>query len=263
MKALLAVTLVILSACSSVTPGAGDEAVLIRQPWIFGSGGVDPSPIKTGQTWTALSTRAVIVNTQPTTYNAEFDDLMSSDGVPLDFHAMIRLQVTNSVQLIEKFGEKWYANNIEPEFAAQVRNAVKHHGMNETAISTTAVAEIDSSVSAGLRAYLPSIDIPVQLISVTVGRANPPDAIKHQRVETATQEQRINTEHQRKLAEDSRLAAERSRAAADNAYRNEMRLSPDQFIRLEAIKMQQAVCGLPTSKCAFVLPSTIAAIQVP
>ena len=76
---------------------------------------------------------------------------------------------------------------------------------------------------------------------MTVGRANPPDAIKNQRVETATQEQRSNTERQRKLAEDQRLQAESSRAAADNAYRESMHLSPEQFIQLEQIKMQEAV----------------------
>jgi hypothetical protein len=34
-----------------------------------------------------------------------------------------------------------------------------------------------------------------------------------------------------------------SRADADNAYRNALGLSPQQFIQLETIRMQQAVCG--------------------
>jgi len=79
--------------------------------------------------------------------------------------------------------------------------------------------------------------LPVTLVTMTVGRANPPDAIKSQRIETAAQEQRSNTEKQRKLAEDQRRAAETSRAEADNAYREAMHLSPEQFIQLETIKM--------------------------
>jgi hypothetical protein len=43
---------------------------------------------------------------------------------------------------------------------------------------------------------------------MTVGRANPPDSVKNQRIEAAAQQQRIQTETQRKLAEDSRLQAE-------------------------------------------------------
>ena len=98
------------------------------------------------------------------------------------------------------------------------------------------------------------------LINVTVGRALPPDAIKHQRIETAQQEQRVLTEGQTKLAEDARKAAEQSRADADNAYRNALGLSPQQFIQLETIHMQQAVCGPqkdghPTP-CTFILNGT-------
>jgi len=92
---------------------------------------------------------------------------------------------------------------------------------------------------------------------MTVGRANPPDAIKNQRIETAAQEQRSNTEKQRKLAEDQRRAAETSRAEADNAYREAMHLSPEQFIQLEMIKMQHEVCG-PNGKgtCTFIQNGT-------
>jgi len=249
-------------ACSSVTPNAGEEAVLVKQPWIFGSGGVVRKPVKAGQTWTALSTRSVIVNTQPQVFHVPFNDLMSADGVPLDFDATLRLQVASSVTLIEKFGANWFKQNIEPEFMNRVRDAVKRHGMNETAISTSAIDDIDGRVTQDMVAYLKSIEIPVRLVAVTVGRANPPDAIKHQRIETAAQEQRINTERQRKLAEDSRRAAESSRAEADNAYRNAMSLSPEQFLSLEAIKMQREVCSQAAAHCTFLLPSAIPAVSV-
>jgi hypothetical protein len=91
---------------------------------------------------------------------------------------------------------------------------------------------------------------------MTVGKANPPDAVKNQRIETATQEQRIQTEKQ-KTAEDQRQQAESSRANADNAYREAMHLSPEQFIQLETIKMQQEVCG-PQGKanCTFIQNGT-------
>lgn len=91
---------------------------------------------------------------------------------------------------------------------------------------------------------------------MTVGKANPPDSIKNQRIETTAQQQRILTEGQKKLAEDARKAAELSRADADNAYRNAMSLSPDQFLRLESIKMQRDVCMSKGSQCTFLLNGT-------
>ncbi len=85
--------------------------------------------------------------------------------------------------------------------------------------------------------------MPVKILDVSLGRANPPDAILHQRVETAAQEQRINTEKQKKLAEDQRKLAEESRAAADQAYNQKMGLNTEQYVALQAIQMQRDVCA--------------------
>jgi uncharacterized protein YaiL (DUF2058 family) len=101
-----------------------------------------------------------------------------------------------------------------------------------------------------LCSFIKDKKLPIQLVTMTVGKANPPDAIKTQRIETATQEQRIQTEKQKKLAEDQRLQAEQSRANADNAYRESMHLSPEQFIELERIKMQQEACA--HGGCTFI-----------
>ena len=134
-----------------------------------------------------------------------------------------------------------------------VRQAVRKHGMNETAISTTALDDIDTEIRDALVAFIADKQLPVRLVTMTVGRANPPDSIKHQRIETATQEQRIQTEKQTKLAEDQRLLAEQSRAAANNAYREAMHLSPEQFIQLETIKMQRDACGQSgKAACTFI-----------
>ena len=56
---------------------------------------------------------------------------------------------------------------------------------------------------------------------------------------------------QRKLAEDARQEAEKSRAAADNAYRNALRMSSEQFLRLEAIHIQREVCL--KGGCTFIM----------
>jgi regulator of protease activity HflC (stomatin/prohibitin superfamily) len=233
---------VLAAACHGVVPNAGQEAVLIHKLWVFGHGGVNAAPVKAGRSWVAITTQAVYVDMVPQQHGIHFDDLMSSDGVPLDFDAVVRLQVTDSVRLISNFGVNWFENNVQAEFANRVRQAVRKHGMNETAIQTTAVDAIDAEVSKAMIDYLAQARLPLRLIDVTVGRANPPDSIKTQRVETAAQEQRANTERQRKLAEDQRKEAEQARAASDNAYRNALGMSSDQFIQLEAIHAQREIC---------------------
>jgi regulator of protease activity HflC (stomatin/prohibitin superfamily) len=255
-KAVLLVILIgafLTVACTTYKPDAGHEIVLVEKPLIFGHGGVDPQPVKTGLTIAAITTEGVDISMQPQKFEAELPDTMTMDGVPITFHAIMVLQVTDSVNLIKNFGPDWYGNNLEEPFRTMVRQAVRKRGMNETAISTTALDAIDSEIHDALAAFIKDKGLPVRLITMTVGRANPPDAIKHQRIDTAAQEQRIQTEKQTKLAEDQRKMAEQSRAEADNAYRESMHLSPEQFIQLEAIKMQTKVCG-PEGKgtCTFI-----------
>ena len=243
----------------AVKPDAGVEAVLVHKPIIFGHGGVDITPVKTGRSYVWFTTEPIYVNMQPIQYNEHFEDLMSSDGVPLDFDSIIRLKVIDSVSLIRDFGPHWYEKNVQAEFRNRVRQAVRKHGMNETAIDTKAIDAIDAEVSVAMTKCVQDAKLPLKMMDVTVGKANPPDSIKSQRVETAAQQQRVLTEHQRKLAEDARKQAETSRAASDNAYREAMGMAPNQFIQLENIKMMKDVCK--DGKCTFIVaPSTVSPI---
>ena len=250
MKRLSLPLALLLTGCSTYAPDAGHEVVLIEKPLLFGHGGVNPEPVKTGRTFTAITTQGVDVSMQPRRFEANLPDTMTADGVPISFHAIITLQVTNSVDLVKNFGRDWYENNIEQPFGQFVRQAVRKHGMNETAISTTALDSIDEEIRANLTQFMREKQLPVRLVTMTVGRANPPDAIKSQRIETAAQEQRVQTEKQIKLAEDQRKAAEESRAAADNAYRQAIGLSPEQYVQLKRIEMELKVCG--DGKCTFI-----------
>jgi len=240
----------LLSACSVYAPDAGHEVVLVDKPWLFGHGGVESEPVKTGRTWTAITTDGIDVYMQPQKLEAELPDTMTSDGVPITFHAIMVVQVVDSVSLIKNFGANWYRNNMEEQFKTMVRQAVRKRGMNETAISTTALDGIDTEIRDSLLAFIQDKGLPIRLVTMTVGRANPPDAIKSQRIETAAQEQRVQTEKQIKLAEDQRKAAEESRAAADNAYRQALGLSPEQYVQLKHIEMEVKVCG--DGKCTFI-----------
>jgi regulator of protease activity HflC (stomatin/prohibitin superfamily) len=252
------VSVLALAACSTVQPDAGHEAVLVRKPLIFGSGGVDEKPVKTGLKYVAFTTEGIDVNMQPRRVDVEFTDLMTSDGVPIDFHAVLTLQVTDSVKLVRDFGADMTGNatpgfwtrNLDQPFRTAVRDAVKAHGMNEMAIQATAAEQVDRAVTDHLLAIIKETGVPVKVLDVSLGRANPPDAILHQRVETAAQEQRINTEKQKKLAEDQRKLAEESRAAADQAYNQKMGLNTEQYVALQAIQMQRDVCAKGT--CTFI-----------
>lgn len=250
------------TGCHSVTPDAGHEAVIVRKPVLFGDGGIDPDPVKTGLKWVAFSTSSCDVDMQPQQFEMEFDDLMTSDTVPLDFHGAIRVQVTESYRLVKEFGgcksfdmgrgamePAWFHNNLRVKWASETRDSVKRHKHDD--VLTHSIEDIDKEVEQALNVYIASTKLPVVLLSVTAGKANPPEAVATQRIATATQQQRIQTEAQRKLAEDGRKAAEDSRAAADNAYRDKMSLSTEQFVELERLKMLKEACGDKPGTCTF------------
>src|SRR5215469_12885922 len=101
--ALIAVVAFQAASCTRAAPDAGEEGVLISKPWFFGHGGVESEPVKTGLSFVAWTTGVVYVNVMPQMVKEHFDDLMSKDGVPLSFDAYVKLQVTDSVVLVEKY----------------------------------------------------------------------------------------------------------------------------------------------------------------
>lgn len=261
-RALAMVALVFLSACSAATPDAGHEAVWVMKPWIFGHGGVHPRPVNTGREYGVLSSSAVDVDMLPQRVDMEFDDMMTASGVPVGFHVVVTFHVSDSVLLVSKFGAdrdgrgNWgfWERIIDQPVRTAVRDAVKKREMQAMAISQTAADDVGREVRAATLEIVKTSGVPILVSDLNVGRVNPPDAIKNQRIATAEQEQRAITEQQRKLAEDQRKAAEVSRASADNAFREAMQLSPEQYLRLETIKMQQEVCGEHgKGTCTFII----------
>ncbi|MGD0797287.1 MAG: SPFH domain-containing protein [Acidobacteriaceae bacterium] len=271
MKTLRIVTAALvlstLTGCTVASPDAGHEVVWVMKPIIFGHGGVDPTPVTTGKEYGAMSSDAVDVNMLPQRVDMEFDDMMTSSGVPVSFHVVATFKVIDSVALVSKYGADtddkgawgFWSRNVDQPMQNAVRDAVKKHDMQEMAISQTAADSVGQEVQAAAIKIIQQTGVPIVITAINVGRVNPPDAIKNQRIETAAQEQRAITEQQTKLAEDQRKMAEESRASADNAYRNAMQMSPDQYLRLMQINMQRDACGNGNNHCTLILNASGAA----
>jgi regulator of protease activity HflC (stomatin/prohibitin superfamily) len=248
-----------LTGCSVASPDAGHQAVWVDKPLFFGHGGVEQEPVLPGRSYGAITSDAIDVNMLPQRVDMEFDDMMTSSGVPVNFHVVATFTITDPVKLVSKYGADYdektgwgfWNRTIDQPIRTAVRDAVKKRDMQEMAISQTAADAVGQEVATAAIKIVEQTGVPILFSAINVGRVNPPDAIKNQRIETAAQEQRAITMQQTKLAEDQRKAAEQSRASADNAYREAMQLSPDQFLQLERIKMQREVCAEGKSVCTF------------
>jgi len=254
-----------MTGCTTASPDQGHVVVWVEKPWFFGHGGIEPDVVTTGQSYGALSSTAVDVEMYPQRVDMEFDDMMTKSGVPVSFHVVATFHVTDAYQLVKNFGAdrykdsngdrtggwEFWTRNLDQPIRTAVRDAVKQRDMQEMAIDQSAADAVGQEVYAAADKIVASLKIPIEFTAFNVGKVNPPDAIKNQRIETAAQEQRVITEQQRKLAEDARKQAEASRAAADNAYREQIGLSPEQFIELQRINMQNEVCKGQNTTCTF------------
>jgi len=246
-----------LTGCSIATPDAGHQAVWIDKPFIFGHGGVDPNPVSTGRSYNWVSSAAVDVDMLPQRSDMMFDDMMTKSGVPVNFHVVVTWHVTDSVSLVRDFGADrdrrgdwgFWRRVLDQPFRTAIRDEVKQHEMNDMAISQTAADTVARNVRVAAEKIVIASKVPIAITEMNVGRINPPDSVKSQRIETSAQEQRAITEQATKIAEMNRKEAEAARASADNAYREAMKLSPEQFIKLEQIKMLKQVCE--KSPCTF------------
>ena len=229
-----------LTSCHSVEVGADEEAVLVMQPWFFGHGGVDKSPVSTGLEWCAVTTYGVPFKIVPVQYDETFDDIFSNDNTPLDFSTYIVIQVEKykTPILLQNYGKDWYKNNIQQVYRNKVRDCVSLYSPFDLISNREVNAKIDSIVLEYMRKYVETksqdADMPIRIISVTTGKASPNEEQKKEMNLTAAAIQKTKTQERLKEMETVREAAEKQRAKADKAYMREMNLSPDQYIQLRA-----------------------------
>lgn len=229
------------TSCTSVTPGAGQEAVKIHKPWIFGTGGVDMTPVETGLEYTWLSTDYVIVGMLPTKYDEKLDDVTSNDNTLLDFNTQIQLQVKDNKSpiLINNYGENWYTNVIQEVYKNTVRNYISKFGPFDLMSNREVLDSINIAVKKDMENHIVALskksgELPIIVVNVLVGRAIPNDMQKTEMNRTAAATQAKRTEESRKEMLKAKEAAERQRAIADKAYQAELGLTTDQFIQLRA-----------------------------
>lgn len=235
---------VVSTACGMASPDPGFDAVLVRKPWFFGSGGVDPQPVRNTTAYIALSTSVVPITMQPHQYSIRFDDLFTSDGVPLDFEANVRVRVTDSVRLVKEFGLAWFTSNVEQSFRELVRDEVKRRRMEAIVFGDgrdSAGVALDEFVNKAAKTAAEGT--PWEVLGVALGRANPPEGISGQRAETARMILRQETEKEGKKAEDERKAREESRAAADRAYNERIGITASDNVEIAKLRVISEACA--------------------
>lgn len=239
--------LLLLSACSRISTEPGTETVMVDKPYFVGHGGVRDESQKPGSSWQWWSTTGIDVPVVPIKIDERFDDLITAgDNIPVDFNSFLQLQIKDPVIVIKKYGVGWYDNNLKEQYRTIVRNLAKQYTLNQLLSDNQSVQKLEASILETTRKLVQDNGLPIAVLDVNLGKVLPDQKILDEINETGRQKQRSKTMEAARQAEDQRREAEAARAGADNAYRNELGLNPDQFIRLEDIKARKQLyerCG--------------------
>lgn len=251
MFIFVALSSIMLSGCFDLERAdAGEEVVFVKKPWFFGSGGTVEEPLTDGSVWKAWSTSAYKYEIRPTRYEESFEDIFTSNNVPLGFNAAIILEIHEGTtpQLHSNFGKGWYENNVQNEFVARVRNTVRGQISTDVVNNPNTNEDIQSQVKSHMQDYIDGIGMTVNVRSVIMGRATPPDEVLEQIAATAAQDERERTETNRTKAEKAREAAERQKAVSDMAYMNQMNFNPAEYIAMRKIEIEREKIELVRNK---------------
>jgi regulator of protease activity HflC (stomatin/prohibitin superfamily) len=230
-----------LTSCSTVGVSGDEEAVLVAKPYFFGSGGVYDEPVNSGRQIIALSTDDIIFKITPIAYSEGFKNLISDDNVPLDFETHLTLRAKRGLtpDLYKGFGEYWYKNNVSPKFRALVRDKISSYTMQDLISNREVLTKIDAELKESIEKYFKEINIPVDVIMITIGAATPPGEVLAETQKTAAQNQSILTQAARAKAENSRKNAEVNKAIADNAYKAQMNMTTSEYLKLREIEIEK------------------------
>lgn len=239
---------------------AGFQTVVIDTPLFFGDGGVREKALEPGAQWIWRTTTTIVVDPKPKVINKPIDDFVSIDNILLDFESTVTVQVTDWPIMMSKYGTEWWKNNLERPYNSMVREQVKKYSMKQLMSDPLTAQLVDDELTKALTAKVASLKMPVRIVEINLGRAKPNPQILTQMNATAAQQQRLLTLEQARLAEVKRAEEQEAKANADNAYRNSIGLSVDEFVQLQLADKLIAACAA-AKECVLLPPGTPAVVS--
>ena len=237
----IAVICTMMQSCEIVSVNGDEEAVLMKKPYMFGSGGVDETPVSSGSQWAAPSTDAIKFKIVPVTHTEKFINMITADHTPVDFEAYLNLQVIKGKTpiLYKNFGSEWYEHNIQAVFRTLVRNKVSEYEMFNLTSNRRVIDSIETFISNEISTFIKDKKMPVQVIQFSIGAVTPPAEVLDETRKTAAQNQAVLTQKARENVENTRKGADIAKANADNAYRIQMGMTMEEYLKMRSLEISK------------------------
>lgn len=243
-KLLLSVTMLItLAGCTEIIE-PGHIGVLVQNPYIFGSQGVNMDEVyPEGRHVVALTSYFVQYNAQPIQKEEVFDDMPTVKQTPVDFKAIVRykIQPDKANILHKRFSKDFYDINLKKDFQNMLRDFTREHTVQDLTTNQQVTSDGEIDVFNKMTELVIEKDIPITILAVTIGAIMPPEEVLIETSRTEAQTQRASTENSRAVAETNRKAAETNKALADKAYMNEMGMTASEYLQRLKIETDREI----------------------
>lgn len=238
------VAMISFTSCDICTVDGGEEGVFIKKPWFFGDGGVDHTALTNGSEWKVWSTDYVVYSVINTKYTESFDDIATNETTPVDMDAHIFLRIIpgKAPILHENYGQNWYDNNIKEIFRKYIKDFVSRYDMITLVSEREIYDEIEPVIIQQMVDYIARLsetkELPIEVVNVVVDKAKPNEGVREELNNTAIYMQQRNTQQMKQEMEIARRETERLRALADKEYQVTMGFTPQQFIMLRSLELE-------------------------
>jgi hypothetical protein len=232
------------TSCSLATVDGGEEGVFIKKPLLFGKGGVDNNALTAGSEWKVFTTDYVIYSVINTKYSETLDDVATNETTPVDMnaHLFLRIKAGKSPVIHENYGPKWYDNNIKEVFRKYIKDFVSRYNMITLVSDREIYDEIEPVIKQQMTDYIAELsktkEFPIEVVNVVVDKAMPNEGVREELNNTAIYMQQKNTELMKQEMQTARKKTEQLRALADKEYQITMGFTPQQFIALRGLELE-------------------------
>lgn len=240
--ALMMISIVAMLTMTSCTYESIDEnqvGILVQRPYLFGSDGTQV--LHPGRHVIAESSSLYLMDATPHRFVEKFTNLTTKDksDVDFDFTFVMKIDPDKADVLYRGWGFEWYERNLEKEFRRSIRNKGMSYDMSLITSDPKIAKEIEDHVIEECRDIIKELKMPIGLVSVSMGKAEPPKEVLDERSATAAAKQRENTLIQIGKNLDQEKENEGKRAVKDQEYMKKMNLSTTQFVQLEQLRVQE------------------------
>jgi len=215
--------------------------VKVNKPYIFGSASTEEESLKTGRHWMFSSSTVVKFPSIPVRKDLFFDDLVTSDNNPVDFHINVSIVINpeKAAYLYTTFGRKFWKSFVEDPLRTHVREYTKSKSMFEMTTNSQVSKEMQVNVKTFLVKFLKDNKIPVTVKVVAVGKVLPQKAIIEETIRTGVARQAKRTQIENQKMQVQRKQTEIARAEADKAYMETFNMSANQYLEFLRLKVQE------------------------